>query len=288
MANEQSPGTAAKGDAAVGPVRYERRGAVAVITLDSPPVNALGAAVRRGVAEGIGRAITDPRIKAIVLTGAGRCFSGGADIREFGQPPAPPTLRDIIDMAEQSPKLTVAAVHGAAYGGGLELPLGCHYRVGAPSAEMTLPEIKLGIIPGAGGTQRLPRLIGAEQALTIILSGDPIGPDEARKLGILDAVADGDLVAAAVAFAEARVADGSPMRKTSELKASAPPGGFFADQRKKVARRARGLIAPGRCIDAVENAFILPFADGMKRERELFVACRDSPQSLAQRHVFFA
>ena len=288
MANERSPGTSAKGDAAVGPVRYERRGAVAVITLDSPPVNALGAAVRRGVAEGIGRAITDPRIKAIVLTGAGRCFSGGADIREFGQPPAPPTLRDIIDMAEQSPKLTVAAVHGAAYGGGLELPLGCHYRVGAPSAEMTLPEIKLGIIPGAGGTQRLPRLIGAVGALEIILSGDPVGAEEAKKLGILDAIADGGLAEAAVAFAEARVAENSLLRKTSALKAPTVGGDFFAGQRKAIARRSRGLIAPGHCIDAVEAAVTLPFADGMKRERELFVACRDSPQSLAQRHVFFA
>ena len=288
MANERSHGTAAKGEAAGGPVRYERRGAVAVITLDNPPVNALGAAVRRGVAEGIGRAITDPRITAIVLTGAGRCFSGGADIREFGQPPVSPTLRDIIDMAEQSPKLTVAAVHGAAYGGGLELPLGCHYRVGAPSAEMTLPEIKLGIIPGAGGTQRLPRLIGAVRALEIVLSGEPVGAEEAVKLGILDAVADGGLVEAAVAFAEARVADGSSLRKTSERKALPPPDGFFADQRKSIARRSRGLIAPGHCIDAVEGAITLPFADGMKKERELFVACRDSPQSKAQRHVFFA
>ncbi|MBI2584417.1 MAG: enoyl-CoA hydratase/isomerase family protein, partial [Rhodospirillales bacterium] len=269
-------------------VHYEKCGDVAVITLDNPPVNALGAGVRKAFAENIGRAITDPRIKAVVVTGAGRCFSGGADIREFGQPPTPPTLRDIIDMAEQCPKPTVAAIHGTAYGGGLELPLGCHFRVGAPSVEMTLPEIKLGIIPGAGGTQRLPRLIGTERALAIILSGDPVGADEARKLGILDAVADGDLVAAAVAFAQARVADGSPMRKTSELKASTPPDGFFADQRKKVARRARGLIAPGHCIDAVENAFMLPFADGMRRERELFVACRDSSQSKAQRHVFFA
>lgn len=288
MANKRSPRTIARSDATGDPVRYERRGAVAVITLDNPPVNALGAAVRKGVAENIGRAITDPRIKAMVLTGAGRCFSGGADIREFGQPPAPPTLRDIIDMAEQSPKPTVAAIHGAAYGGGLELSLGCHYRVGAPSAQMTLPEIKLGVIPGAGGTQRLPRLIGAELALETILSGDPIGAEEANKIGILDAVADGDLVNSAAAFAEARVADGSPLRKTSELTVPSPPDGFFADQRKKIARRARGLIAPGYCIQSVENAVTLPYAEGMTREREYFVACRDSPQSKAQRHVFFA
>jgi len=288
MANRRSLGKAAKDGMAAAPLRYERRGAVAVITIDNPPVNALGATVRKGVAECIGRAITDPRIKAIVLTGAGRCFSGGADIREFGQPPELPTLRDIIDMAEQSPKLTVAAIHGTAYGGGLELPLGCHYRIGAPSAEMTLPEIKLGVIPGAGGTQRLPRLIGAERALEIILSGDPVGAGEAKKLGILDAIATDGLVASAVAFAEARVGDSSPLRRTSELKPSVPPDGFFADQRRKIVRRARGLIAPGHCIDAVECAFALPFADGMKKEREYFVACRDSPQSKAQRHVFFA
>ncbi len=288
MANQRSPAAKARGGAASGPVRYERRGAVGVITLDNPPVNALGAAVRKAFAESIGRAITDPRIKAIVVTGAGRCFSGGADIREFGGPPAPPTLRDIIDMAEQSPKLTVAAIHGAAYGGGLELPLGCHYRIGAPSAEMTLPEIKLGVIPGAGGTQRLPRLIGAERALAIILSGDPVGAERAKELGILDAVAEGDVVDAAVEFAEARVADNSPLRKTSEAKAPPPAAGFFADQRRAIARRARGLVAPGHCIDAVESAFALSFADGMKKERELFVACRDSPQSKAQRYAFFA
>jgi 3-hydroxyacyl-CoA dehydrogenase len=269
-------------------VHYEKRGNVALITLDNPPINALGAGVRKAFAENIGRAITDPRIKAVVVIGAGRCFSGGADIREFGQQPTPPTLRDIIDMAEQCPKPTVAAIHGAAYGGGLELPLGCHFRVGAPSAAMTLPEIKLGVIPGAGGTQRLPRLIGAERALEIILSGDPVGPDEAKKLGILDAIADSDLVNSALAFAEARVADKSPLRKTSEMKVPSPPNSFFADQRKKIARRARGLITPGYCIAAVENAVMLPFADGMKKERESFVACRDSPQSKAQRHVFFA
>ena len=269
-------------------VRYEKRGAVAVITLASPPVNAFGIAVRQGFADAIGRAAADPAVEAVVVTGAGRGFSGGADIREFNKQPQPPTLRDIIEMAENCPKPVVAAVHGAAYGGGFELPLGCHFRVAAPTAQFALPEVKLGTIPGAGGTQRLPRLIGAEKALAMILSGDPIGADEALRLGVVDQLATGDLVAAAVAFAEARVADKSPLRKTRDLKPKPTSADFFAGERKATRRRARGRIAPGRCIDSVENAVTLPFDEGMKKEREYFVECRDSPQSKAQRHVFFA
>ena len=269
-------------------VKVETRGSIAVITIDSPPVNALGAAVRRGIVDAVERASADAAVAALVLTGNGRCFSGGADIREFGQTPVAPTLRDVIDRIEDSPKPVVAAVHGVAYGGGFELALGCHLRIAAPSARFALPEVTLGLIPGAGGTQRLPRLIGAERALGVILTGTPVDAEEALSLGIVDEVADGDLVNAAVASAEAHLKDGSAPGKTRDLRAPSPPDGFFDAHRKKIERRARGLIAPGYCIDSVENAVTLSFAEGMKKERAYFVECRDSDQSKAQRHVFFA
>ena len=267
---------------------YRKQGGVAVITFQNPPVNALGIGLRKGIAEAIDKAAADGGVTALVLTGGGRCFSGGADIREFGSPPIEPMLRGIIDRAETSMKPVVAAVHGVAFGGGFELALGCHFRVAAPSAQFALPEVKLGLIPGAGGTQRLPRLIGAEKALGIVLTGNPVGVDDARSLGIVDEVAGGDPVAAAVAFAEARVADASALKRARDLDVSEPPDGFFDGQRRKIERRARGLIAPWHCIDSVENAVTLSFGDGMKKEREYFVECRESDQSKAQRHIFFA
>ncbi|MFQ5763467.1 MAG: 3-hydroxyacyl-CoA dehydrogenase NAD-binding domain-containing protein [Rhodospirillales bacterium] len=271
-----------------GVIRFGKLGGVAVITLTNPPVNALGAGVRQGIAKAIDRAAGDEEVKALVLTGAGRCFSGGADIREFGQPPADPTLPAVIARVEQCVKPVVAAIHGVAFGGGFEVPLGCHFRIAAPDSRFALPEVKLGLIPGAGGTQRLPRLIGPEKALGLILSGDPIGAEEALRLGIVDEVVKGDLVDAAVAFAEARVAEGGPLKKARDLTPDPPPDGFFDGQRKNIERRARGLIAPWHCIQSVENAVTLPFDEGLKKERELFVECRDSEQSKGQRHVFFA
>ena len=269
-------------------VDYVKRGAIAVITLRNPPVNALGAAVRQGIVDAVEGAVADDAVGALVLAGDGRCFSGGADIREFGQKPKEPILPAVIAMVEASAKPVIAAVHGTAYGGGFELPLGCHFRVAAPSAQFALPEVKLGIIPGAGGTQRLPRLIGPEKALAIILSGNPIGAEEALALGVVDEIAEGGLINAAVAFAEAKLEEGAPLRKARELEAPPPADGFFDDQRKKIERRARGLISPWHCIDSVENAVTLPFDDGLKKERAYFVKCRDSEQSKAQRHLFFA
>jgi len=269
-------------------VDYEKRGAVALITLNNPPVNALGGELRKGIAWAIDRAAGDGAITALVLIGGGRCFSGGADIREFGQEPDPPTLLDIIDMAENCPKPVVAAIHGVAFGGGLELPLGCHFRVAAPSARLALPEVRLGLIPGAGGTQRLPRLIDPEKALGAILTGDAVEAREALSLGILDEMADGELVDAAVAFADARASSGSPLKRARDLEPGDVPAGFFDGERKKIERRARGMIAPWHCITSVENALTLPFDEGMKKERALFIECRDSDQSKAQRHVFFA
>ena len=271
------------------PVEYEIRDGVAVISLNNPPVNALGTDVRRGVVKALGRAAEDEKVRAVVLTGRGRCFCGGADIREFGQPPVEPQLPAVIATIEASLKPVVAALHGAAFGGGLELPLGCHYRLGAPSARVALPEVTLGLIPGAGGTQRLPRLIGAEHALAIILSGKPVKADKALSLGILDAVADEDgLLDAAMAFAMARADEGGPYQRARDHKPTEPDAGLFDAERKKIERRARGLMAPWHCIESIENAFRLTFDEGLARERELFLECRESDQSAAQRHIFFA
>jgi 3-hydroxyacyl-CoA dehydrogenase len=270
-------------------VGYEKRGTVGVITLDNPPVNAMGAAVRQGVVQSLTQACSDPDIRAVVLVGRGRCFSGGADIREFGKPFKSPHLRQVIDTAEDSPKPVVAAVHGTAVGGGLEMALGCHYRVGDRSARLGLPEIKLGLVPGAGGTQRLPRLIGVEPALGMILSGEYLPADRARGLGLLDEVVEGDLVAGAVAFAEKLVTEGRPLRKTRELTIDpAATAEVFEKTRKSIARKARGLIAPYRCIESVENAVRLPYDEGMAKEREYFLECVESDQSKGQRHAFFA
>jgi len=275
-------------------VHFEDRGAVAVITLDSPPVNALGQAVREALVARIAAAVEDPAIGALVLVGRGRCFSGGADIREFGGPPLDPHLRKVIEAAEDCPKPVVAAIHGVAVGGGLELALGCHYRIGAASARLGLPEIKLGLLPGAGGTQRLPRVIGAAPALDMILSGDPIPAARARALGLLDALAEDDLTDGAVAFAEKLITEGAGPRKSRDQEIPAGGGSgdggadIFEAARQRIARRARGLIAPYRCIESVENAGRLGFEDGMKKEREFFVECLGSDQSAGQRHAFFA
>jgi 3-hydroxyacyl-CoA dehydrogenase len=270
------------------PVTYQTRGAVAVITLANPPVNALGHALRLGLMAGLEQAAGDATVTAVVIKGDGRCFSAGADINEFGKPPAPPTLRDVIDAVEASPKPVVAAIHGVAFGGGLELALACHLRAGDGGARVSFPEVKLGLLPGAGGTQRLPRIIGAARALKIILSGAPVGADEALSLGILDEIIVGDLGDGAVAAAEKLAALAEPPRKVRDLTADGGTPELFAAERKRIERRSRGLIAPGLIIDSVENACTLPFDEGMKKEREYFEVCRESDQSRAQRYVFGA
>jgi len=273
------------------PVDYALDGDVAVLTIDSPPVNALGAAVRAGLAEGLKRALEDGAVKAVVVIGAGKLFSGGADITEFGKPVIEPNLRVLEDMIEASPKPVVAAIRGTAFGGGLELPLSCNYRVGAPSARMGLPEVNLGLLPGAGGTQRLPRIVGVAKALEMITSGAPIGGAEAAAAGLLDAlIPEDDLRAGAIAFA--REAAGKPLRKVRDLDekmatARAEPH-LFADFRKANARKFRGLTAPEYCIQAVEAAVNLPFEEGLGRERELFAELMEGEQSAALRHAFFA
>ena len=273
-------------------VALDRRGRVAVLTVDNPPVNALSQHVRQGLHDGVKQAVADASVVALVVTCAGRTFIAGADITEFGKPPAAPGLLEVLDLIESSPKPVVAAVHGTALGGGLEVTLACHYRVGVKDARFGLPEVKLGLLPGAGGTQRLPRVVGVEKALAMIVSGDPIRADEALKFGLIDEIVEGDLAAAGVAFAEKVLNERRPLRKIRDLddKIGAVRGKpeVFASFRTSVARQTRGFRAPEHCIKAVEAAVTLPFAEGLKRERELFLELLASPESKAQRYFFFA
>jgi 3-hydroxyacyl-CoA dehydrogenase len=271
-------------------VSYQRRGRIGVIIVDSPPVNALSHAVRAGLEQRLAEANADDGAEAIVLTCAGRTFHAGADISEFGKPPQPPHLPELILSFESSPKLTVAAIHGTAFGGGLETAMGCDYRCAIPSAKVGQPEVKLGILPGAGGTQRLPRLAGVPDALRMIVSGDPVKAPKAHEMGVIDEIVEGDLLEGALAYTERLLDEGAPQRKTREIETdrAAVPEDFFDDFRKKIARKTRGYFAPERNIQAVEAAVELPFDEGIKREEELFNDCVMNPQAAALQHVFFA
>jgi 3-hydroxyacyl-CoA dehydrogenase len=273
---------------------YELRGNVAVITLDNPPVNGLGYATRRGITDGLARALADPAVAAIVVTGAGKAFSGGADIREFGSPQAlaEPNLLSVILALEASSKPIVAAIHSVCMGGGLELALGCHYRVASPGTQVALPEVKLGLLPGAGGTQRLPRVIGVENALNMIVSGEPVKSEllaVAPGQKLFDKIVEGDLMAGALAFAAEKAAAGGPLPLVRDLKARHPNAdGYFQFARNTVGAMARNFPAPLQCVEAVAAAVRLPFEAGLKRERELFAALMVTPESKALRHAFFA
>jgi 3-hydroxyacyl-CoA dehydrogenase len=274
----------------MGPVQLSKRGRIALCEVDSPPVNALSQAVRQGLADCMKAALEDPEVDAVVLACKGRTFIAGADIREFGAPPQPPQLPEVLLMIEDSDKPVVAAIHGTAFGGGLEVALACHYRLAVASAKCGLPEVKLGIIPGAGGTQRLPRLIGAAAALEAIATGEPIAAPRAKELGLLDAIATGDLVDEAIGFAQAVA--GKPVRRTrlltEQVERARAELGIFDEYAKKTAKAKRGFEAPQRAIEAVRDAVTLPFEEGVKREREAYLALRFSDQSKALRHVFFA
>src|SRR2546426_3368656 len=244
-------------------VDLDRRGRVAVLTVNNPPVNALSQHVRQGLYEGLKQAISDSAVQAMVIVCAGRTFIAGADITEFGKPPADPSLHTVLDIIEASPKLVVAAIHGTALGGGLEVTLACHSRVGVKDARFGLPEVKLGLLPGAGGTQRLPRVVGVETALQMIVSGEPIGADAALTHGLIDAIVEGDLTAAGVAFAEKVVSERQPLKKIRDLEdklahARGTPE-LFANFRKIVARQTRGFRAPADCVRAGDAAGTLPF-----------------------------
>jgi 3-hydroxyacyl-CoA dehydrogenase len=273
-------------------VGYERRGAVGVITVDNPPVNALSRAVRQGLVDALMQGLGDSEAKAIVVIGAGRTFIAGADIKEFGKPLEPPDLNFVISGLETASKPTIAAIHGTALGGGLEVALGCHYRVALATAQVGLPEVKLGIIPGAGGTQRLPRLVGAKAALDMITSGDFVRAPQAKALGIIDEIVEGDLREGALRFAESAITRGTAGRRVRDndaklAEARANPG-LFADYRAAAKRRARGQESPVRAVDAVEAAAALPFEQGLRREREIFQELVISTQSRALIHAFFA
>jgi 3-hydroxyacyl-CoA dehydrogenase len=269
-------------------VSYERDGDIGVITVDNPPVNALGHAVRQGIVDALDKGLADDGAKALMIIGGGRTFPAGADIREFGKPPQEPGLPDVVQVLENSDKLLIAAVHGTALGGGMEITLGCDYRVALDSAKMGLPEVNLGLLPGAGGTQRLPRLIGAKAAMQAIVEGKPMKAAKLKDMGVVDEVVSGDLKAEAIAYAEKLVADGAPRRKVSELSVEKESDNVFSEFEQSIARKKRGFLAPFHCIKAVQAATELDFAAGMKRERELFTELLNSPESAAQRHVFFA
>jgi 3-hydroxyacyl-CoA dehydrogenase len=270
-----------------------REGDIAVLTLDSPPVNALSADVRTGLHAGIGQAMADPAVKAIVLICAGRTFIAGADIAEFGKPPRGTPLTESQAAIEGGTKPVIAAIHGTALGGGFEVALMCHYRVAVPSARFGLPEIKLGIIPGAGGTQRLPRLIGVENAAEAILSGTPFSAKQALQWGVIDAMADeGKLREGALGFARKVVDTRMPLRKVRDLKdkveAARGRPEIFEKIRRDNARKYRGFEAWHGALRAIQAAVDLPFDEGMKRERDEFQKLVTTDQSKAQRYVFFA
>jgi 3-hydroxyacyl-CoA dehydrogenase len=271
---------------------YEVRGAIAVITLNNPPVNGLGFDTRRGIAAGVDRANADAAVKAIVITGAGKAFSGGADIREFGTPKAiaEPNLLSLWNQFEGSAKPIVAAMHTVVMGGGLELALACHYRVAAPGTLVALPEVKLGLVPGAGGTQRLPRALGVENALNMIVSGEPVKSEllaMAPGQKLIDKMIDGDLLAGALAFA-ADIANKRPLPLVRNLKATHPNAdGYFAFARNTVKAMAKNFPAPAKCVDCVEAAVKMKFDDGMRFERDTFLALMMTPESKALRHAFF-
>src|SRR5271156_5388795 len=270
-----------------------RDGEIATITIDSPPVNALSVKVRDGVKRAVEAAEADGAVKAIVLICAGRTFIAGADISEFGKPPREPNLPSVLDRIENATKPIVAAIHGTALGGGFEVALTAHYRVAVPSAKFGLPEIKLGLLPGAGGTQRLPRLSGVENALNVILSGTPFGAEQALEWGVVDAlVEEGKLRDGALAFARKIIDTHMPLRKIRDLndkiQAARSKPEIFEKIRRENARKFRGFEAWKSAIQAVQTAVDLPFDEGVKLERQAFLNLVPSEQSRAQRYVFFS
>ncbi|MSP43310.1 MAG: 3-hydroxyacyl-CoA dehydrogenase [Alphaproteobacteria bacterium] len=278
---------------AINPVTdLDVREGIAVLTLNSPPVNALSGAVRDGLHDGFQKAINDPAVKAIVLVCAGRTFIAGADITELGTGAKGASLPDVQSMMEASPKPIVAAIHGTALGGGLEVALCCHYRVAVATAQLGLPEVKLGLLPGAGGTQRLPRIVGPEMAMEMMCLGDPLVAPEALKVGLCDEIVSGDLTEGGVAFAKKLLAEKRPLVRVRDNDSRVTPARgkpeIFASFRKTHERKNRGFLAPEYIIRCVEAAVNLPFDDGIKREAELFRELLSGPQSAAQRYMFFA
>ncbi|MGE3306081.1 MAG: 3-hydroxyacyl-CoA dehydrogenase NAD-binding domain-containing protein [Rhizobiaceae bacterium] len=273
-------------------VTVSRDAEIAVVTIDNPPVNAMSFHVREPLDRAIRELAADASVAAIVITCAGRTFVAGADITEFGKPMQSPTLPEIIATLETVSKPTVAAIHGTALGGGLELAMGCHYRVADRGAKFGLPEVKLGLLPGAGGTQKLPRLVGPEKALKMITSGTPVGAPEAQASGLIDAAFDADLVGSAVAFARDKTRAGGShvpvFQRDDKLAAARADITGFDRQTAEILKKSRGLDAPARCAQSVRNAITMPFGEGLAAERSYFVELVLGDQSKAQRHLFFA
>ncbi len=273
-------------------VSLQKQGEIGMLWINTPPVNALGHLVRRGSSEGIAVAQQDETIKAVIIICEGRTFCAGADIREFGKPPEAPHLPDVLNELDNCTKPVVAAIHGTAFGGGLETALSSHFRVSVPDARLGLPEVKLGLLPGAGGTQRLPRLIGPEKALHMIATGDPINAEKALEDGLIDEIIEGDLAEGAAAFAEKVLREKRPLVRVRDMRekirqARDKPE-IFENFQKQLARRARGFEAPQACVKAVEASVHRPFEEGMAFERELFSQLINGSQSAAQRYYFFA
>jgi 3-hydroxyacyl-CoA dehydrogenase len=273
---------------------YAVQGSVAVITLDNPPVNGLGFDIRRGVADALERAQADAAVKAVVITGAGKAFSGGADIKEFGSPKAlaEPNLLSLIKLVEAFPKPVVSAINGTCMGGGLELSLGCHYRVAVKGAPIALPEVKIGLVPGAGGTQRLPRAVGVETALNMIVSGEPVMSEVLAGVPgqkLIDRLIDGDFLAGALAFAT-EIADVRPLPRVRDLKATHPNAdAYFQFARNTVKAMAKAFPAPAKCVDCVEQAVkSRTLEEGLAYERTTFIDLMMTPECRALRHAFFA
>jgi len=263
-------------------------GGIAVVTLSNPPVNALNHAIREGLAETIARVEEDPEVRGAVLRGAGGSFIAGADIREFGLPPKAPDLPDVVRMLDSATKPWVAAIDGVALGGGLEVALGCSHRVASPGAKLGLPEVNLGIIPGAGGTVLLPRLIPADKALDMIAGGKPISAARAADLSLVDELAEGDLVEAATALALKAADAGIPGPLTARDAIPPTDAEAFEAQKSKIHKNARGQLSPVAAIEAVERCLTLTGEAAFAAERDAFLALKDSDQSAALRHIFFA
>jgi len=268
-------------------VSIEREDGIAVVTVDNPPVNALGQALRQGLWDAVGTLDADASVRAVVLICAGRTFIAGADVTEFGKPPMPPHLPDLVDRLEQATKPWIAAIHGSALGGGFEVAMGCRLRVALDSAAVGLPEVTLGIVPGASGTVRTPRLAGVEAAVELVTTGRPVKAAKALSMGLVDKVVTGDLRAEAVAFARTALTQPLP-QPISERPVTSPDAAWWDEQRKAIAKRAKGEVAPLRALDCLRMAAEKPFAEAMAHERATFLELRASDQAAALRHIFFA
>jgi 3-hydroxyacyl-CoA dehydrogenase len=270
-------------------VSYQLEGDTGVIRLNNPPVNALSHVLRTGIQDAVAQAQNDASL-AVVLICDGRTFIAGADISEFGQPPMLPSLPELLNVIEASQKPIIAAIHGTALGGGLETALACHYRCALPTAQVGLPEVKLGLLPGAGGTQRVPRLAGVKAALDLMTTGAPISAAKALSIGLVDKVVEGDLLNGALSFAKEVIAQGAVLKKVSDLEVDKTDASaeFFTEYRAMLSKRFRGQEAPHRIVECIEAALNNSFEEGLKEERRLFLACMQSSQSAALRHMFFA